>query len=104
MLTIPLQAVPSQTLAVQLGPQSCNINVYQKLTGLYLDLYVNSILIIGGVLCENLNVIVRSIYLGFIGDLTFIDNAGTEDPDYTGLGGRYSLIYIEASDLPAGIG
>ena len=78
--------------------------VYQKLYGLFIDLYVGGVLIIGGVLCENLNRIVRSLYLGFVGDLTFIDNEGTSDPTYDGLGARYSLAYLEAADLAPGEG
>jgi len=101
MLIVPLQAIPSQGITVTLGNQVCQINVYQKFTGLYLDLYVNNVLIIGGVLCQNLNRIVRSVYLGFIGDLAFIDNEGSGNPNFTGLGSRYSLAYIEASDLAA---
>lgn len=103
-LIIPVQAVPSQTLAVTLAGQGCQIELYQKTTGLYCNLYINNVLIIGGVICENLNRIVRSLYLGFIGDLCFLDNQGSTDPVYTGLGTRYSFIYLEASDLPAGTG
>jgi hypothetical protein len=99
MLEIPLQPVPSQTLQIQLAGQSCTIDVYQKRTGLYINLYVSNALIIGGVLCENLNRIVRSLYLGFIGDLAFVDNQGSDDPVFTGLGTRFSLIYLETSDL-----
>ena len=99
MLIVPLQAVASQTVAVQLAGQNCQINVYQKSTGLYCDLYVNGSLIIGGVICQNLNNIVRDLSLGFIGDLAFIDTQGSSDPDYTGLGGRFSLAYLELSDL-----
>ena len=49
MQIIPLQAVPSQTLNVNLNNQACTINVYQKSTGLFIDLLVNDALIIGGV-------------------------------------------------------
>jgi hypothetical protein len=94
---IPLQAVPNQTLFVQLNGQDCQINVYDKQGIIYLDLYVSNTLIIGGVICQNLNPIVRSVYLGFDGDLAFIDNAGDEDPFYTGLGTRFSLTYLEVS-------
>ena len=104
MEIIPLRAVPSQVLTVTLGGQACQIAVYQKITGLYIDLYVNNALIIGGVICENLNRIVRSIYLGFIGDLAFIDNQGNDDPVYTGLGTRFSLAYLSVNDLPPGVG
>lgn len=101
MQIIPLIPVPSQKLEITLGNQTCQIEVYQKSTGLYLNLSVNNALIIGGVICQNLNRIVRSTYLGFIGDLAFIDNEGSADPVYTGLGNRYSLAYLDASDLIA---
>ena len=99
MLVLPLQPVPSQTFTTTLANQLCQINVYQKATGLFLDLYVSGAPVIYGVLCENLNRIVRNSYLGFVGDLAFFDNQGTDDPVYTGLGSRFSLIYLEAADL-----
>ena len=99
MQTIPLQPVPSQTLAVTLGAQACQINVYQTLYGLFLDLYVAGVLVIGGVLCENDNRIVRSAYLGFAGDLAFNDTQGSADPAFAGLGARYQLLYLSPADL-----
>lgn len=103
MLIVPLQAVPNQTLTISLGDQLCQINVYQKGPNLYLDLLVNNATIIIGTICENLNRLVRSLYLGFSGDLAFIDNQGSDDPLYTGLGptadARFNLAYIEASEL-----
>lgn len=109
MQIIPLNPVPSQTISVSLGGQSCRINVYQKVSGLYLDLFVNGQQIIGGRICENLNRIVRSIYLGFTGDLAFLDQEGSEDPDYTGFGqvsdftqpsgARYLFLYLTPADL-----
>lgn len=103
MQIIPTQAVPSQTLTATLAGQSCKINVYAKSTGLFLDIYVNDALIIGGVICLNGVKIVRDTYLGFIGDLAFFDTQGTDDPVSTGLGSRYELIYLEVADL-AGAG
>jgi hypothetical protein len=99
MLIVPLKAVPSQSLTVVLDGQYTQLNVYQKAFGLFMDVYVNNVLIIGGVICENLNQIVRSVYLDFQGDFTFLDNQGTANPVYTGLGTRYSLVYLEPSDL-----
>lgn len=101
MKVIPLQVVPSQTLTVNLGGQACRINIYQKLTGLYCDLYVNDVLIIGGVICENLNRIVRDAYLGFVGDLAFTDNLGLTDPTYKGFAAQYSFLYLELADMQA---
>lgn len=99
MQIIPLVATPSQTVAVNLAGQNCQINVYQKAFGLFLDLYVNDGLIIGGVICQNRNRIVRSLYLGFQGDLIFLDNQGSADPVYTGLGAQFSLAYLTVADL-----
>lgn len=101
MLIVPLQPTPSQAVSVQLGTQSVNLVVQQRTTGLFIDVFVGTTAIIRSVLCENLNRIVRNAYLGLIGDFTFIDNEGTDDPIYTGLGGRFSLAYLEPSDLPA---
>ena len=96
MLIIPLNAVPSQTLTTNLAGQISQINVYQKFFGLFVDLYVNNVLVIGGVVAEDRNRIVRSIYLGFDGDLAFADTQGTDDPDYTGLGARFQFAYLTA--------
>jgi hypothetical protein len=101
VLEIPVQPVPNQTLQAQLGGQNCRINIAQKNTGLYVDLYVDESLVIGGVIGQNENRIVRSEYLGFIGDLAFVDTRGTTDPVYTGLGSRFKLIYLEETDLPS---
>lgn len=99
MQIIPLLPVPNQTLTVNLDGQICQINLYQRGANVFIDVLVNNVLVIGGVICQNLNRIVRSLYLGFIGDLAFIDNQGSTDPVYTGLGTRYSLAYIEADEL-----
>jgi hypothetical protein len=99
MLSIPLQAVPSQKLSVVLGGQNCQINVFQKSTGMFLDLYLNNSPIITGVLGLDRVKLVRETYLGFIGDLSFVDTQGTSDPVYSGLGSQYQLIYLEASDI-----
>jgi hypothetical protein len=99
MQIIPIQALANQAVNVTLAGQSCRINVYQKLYGLFLDLYVDEALIVAGAPAQNLNRIVRSAYLGFVGDLIFIDTQGADDPTYTGLGTRFHLAYLEASEL-----
>lgn len=103
--TIQIQAVPNQTIAIPEANQNCRLNIYQKTTGLFMDVLVNNAPIILGVLCEDRNRIVRDAYLGFIGDFSFFDTQGNTDPIYTGLGGRYRLLYISADELAVfGIG
>ncbi len=90
---VPLLATPAQTFTASLGEQRTRANIYQKAFGMFVDLYVNDVLIIGGVKAHNLTKIVRDAYLGFIGELYFFDTQGNSDPTYDGLGGRYVLIY-----------
>jgi hypothetical protein len=112
MLIVPVQATPNQTFSVLLGGQSCQITLNTREDGrLYFSLTVNNTdSIVNNVVCENINRLVRYAYLGFIGDFWFLDTEETRDingnvvgadPDYTGLGGRYLLQYIETSDLAA---
>lgn len=87
-----------------LGGQACQVNLYQKSTGLYVDLYVGGILIVAGVLALASNLIVRATYLGFSGDLAFFDtqpgaaallaNMQPDQITYPGLGSRYFLAYL----------
>jgi hypothetical protein len=99
MQTIPLQPTPSQSLSIVLANQNCQINVYQKTTGMFLDLAVSNVAIIDAVICLDRVRMVREKYLGFIGDLAFVDTQGVGDPVYSSLGSRYQLIYLEAADL-----
>lgn len=101
MLIVPTLPVPSQTMQVNLANQICNIDLYQKDSGLFIDLYFQGqdAPVVAGVICENLNRIVRDAYLGFTGDFVFIDSQGTSDPTFDGLGTRFSLAYLSADDL-----
>jgi hypothetical protein len=101
MLIVPVQAVPNQTLSVLLANQVCQITLRTRFYGLFMDVSVNDKPVVHGVICLNWNRIVRSAYLGFVGDLAFWDTQGSDDPAYTGLGSRYLLYYLEKSDLAA---
>lgn len=93
---IPLAAEPSQQVTTTINEQRMTLAVYQKRFGLFVDVYNDNGLVIGGVLAKNLNLIVRSAYLGFAGDLFFYDTQGTSDPDYTGLGDRFIFLYTDS--------
>ncbi|MDV2874490.1 phage baseplate plug protein [Phytobacter diazotrophicus] len=99
MMTVGLQAVKSQTLLVTLGGQQCTIRLIQRESFLYMDLSVNNTPVFQGVPCLYGNKMVRYAYLGFKGDLVFIDSQGESDPSYDGLGGRFILYYIEENEL-----
>lgn len=101
MLIVPLQAIPNQTVTTTLNSQVTQLNVYQTYNGLFIDVYLENTLIIGGVICENQNRIIRSTYLGYSGDFAFLDVQGSNDPDYAGLGTRYFLAYLTEAELAA---
>nr|DAH84765.1 MAG TPA: hypothetical protein [Caudoviricetes sp.] len=101
MLIVPLQAVPNQAARVQLNNQNCQINVYQKDQGLFLDLLVDNAPIVMGVICQRTNRIVRDAYLGFLGDMMWLDTQGANDPEFSGIGARYVLAYLFPDEVAA---
>jgi len=101
MQIVPVQATENQSFQVNLNGQATQLNIYAKSTGLFMDVLVNNALIVSSVICEDHNRIVRDNYLGFVGDLCFIDQHGTNDPEYTGIGSRYLLYYLDSADLAA---
>ncbi len=101
MQIVPIRPLPNQTLQVQLDRQATALRIYQIAYGLFVDVTLNGAAVISGVIAQNLNRIVRSAYLGFAGDLIFVDTQGDADPIYTGLGSRFLLVYLDAADLAA---
>jgi len=96
---IPITDSASQSLNVVLNKQACVINLYQKRTGVYLDLVVDGTQVCLCSLCLNGIPIVKSTYRGFTGNLVFVDQQGISNPDYSGFGDRYLLYYITTDDL-----
>lgn len=91
---IPLSAVPAQTLSIVLAGQNCNISVYTLTTGLYFDLEADGVSICRTMVCRDLaRLLLDRGYRGFVGDFVFVDTQGDDDPDYTGLGTRFLLLY-----------
>lgn len=105
MLLVPTQPLPNQQIQCQLNGQACTLNVYQQPFGLFIDVFVGATQIIAGVICENMNRIVRNSYLGFVGDFAWIDTQApavnlAQDPIYTGLGTRFQLLYLFPTEIP----
>lgn len=118
MQDIPgIGAVPAQTFQAVLNGQNCQFSLYTRTgydfndltlstpdTNLYMDLTVNGTSITVGAICLNeKRLLINRRYLGFVGDLMFIDTQGTKDPEYTGLGTRWQLVYVAPSDIAAAI-
>lgn len=93
---VPLTARPSQVVNITLGEQNCDISVYWKTTGTYFDLSVNGVRLVSCQICRDGVELVNQPYRGFIGNLVFVDTQGTSDPEWSGLGARYKLVYTAA--------
>jgi len=90
---VPTTAAPSQRLSTVLDGQATRVKLTQKSTGLFADVYRNDKLIIAGVRALNDVALVRSPYLGFVGDLMLHNTAGAADPTYDALNTQFLLLY-----------
>lgn len=103
MQTIPVRAVANQAFQCVLGDQNCSIRLFTRHTvdlgnKLYIDLAVNDAQMLNGVLCQDGLMLPYYEYLGFVGGLVFLDMQGDEDPEYTGLGDRWQLVYMDKAE------
>jgi hypothetical protein len=114
MQLIPLTAVPAQSVQAVLNSQSVSIAIYQlgfpPMADLYADIQSNGTPIINCRKCRAFSgaateaapfMLLDSQYWGFQGDLLFLDTEGDEDPQYSGLGSRWQLVYYTPDDLAA---
>lgn len=94
--TVPLKAVPAQSVNVILAGQPCTIALTEIGGRQYLSLSNNGVVICRNVLVVNRSAIVRAAYTGFIGELAAIDTQGDEAPQYGGWGTRWLLAFNDA--------
>lgn len=87
-LSIPLDAVPNQTVQVQIAQETWEVTVETRLGELYLSLGNRT----DGIVL--LNRVCRDRTL-MAGGFFFYDVDGKENPVYTGLGGRYVLVWTD---------
>jgi hypothetical protein len=97
VVTVPLRAIPSQSVNVILAGQPCIIDLRDIGGRQYLSLSLNGTVICRNVLVVNRSAIVRAAYTGFVGDLAAVDTQGDEAPDYTGWGTRWFLAFNDGA-------
>ncbi len=98
MQSVPLQPVPSQSTKVVLGGQNCQILIYQKPQGCFVDINADGVDIVVGIIGRDAVPLVCREYTGFVGNLLFMDTQGSDDPSYEGLGSRFDLVYLTADE------
>lgn len=96
MITIPLSSTPSQLLTIVLSDKLCQMAIYTlgAENKLYIDVSIAGSAIVTCVLCHDRVKLIQLEYLGFPGDLSFVDTQGADDPVYSGLGSRFFLAYL----------
>lgn len=114
MQIVPIAANPNETLQIVLAGQNCSIELrtldgYATTDTVSFDdskPYVAFTLDVSGVSitrtqnCLNRKrLLINRQYLGFVGDFMFVDTQGQDDPQWEGLGTRWVLVYIEATDF-----
>jgi hypothetical protein len=100
MRVVPLAAVPSQTLAIVLDGQNAQIALRQNGSFLYFSLSQDDSPIVTTRICRDRQLLlVDARYRGFKGDFLFVDQQGDTDPTFTGLGARYQLVFVSASEI-----
>lgn len=90
---IPLTATKSQILNIILGGINIRLDLLQRRSGIFMNVWQNDNLIVSNAICLTNTFIVRAPHLGLPGDFAFFDMQGNDDPDYTGLGLRWLLYY-----------
>ena len=68
------------------------------MTMIYCDLTVNGSVLYTGMVCMNNKPIGNYPYLGFVGQIGFVDTQGNTDPICPGLDSRYVLIYVSSGN------
>lgn len=96
---VPLSPVAFQALEVPLSGHVLGVRLQQRSTGLYLSLSLDGVGLIAGLLCQDRTWLVRKSYFGLPGDLVFVDTQGTDDPQWSGLGTRFVLLYEERRNV-----
>ena len=93
-----MQAIPAQFVKFVVGGQSVEMSIYAKSTGLFVDLTVGGVAFMQGVLALDCVPLISRDYMGFVGNLLFIDTQGNNDPTYDELSARYRLIYLTSDE------
>lgn len=115
MEIITLKQEPIQTVNVTLYQQDVSIKLYQMPSMMYIDVTSDGKVLVLGIPCASFTKLIRYSYLGFQGDLFFVDydstakpietvmlngvEINTEAPNFSQLGTRFDLYYFSPDDM-----
>lgn len=93
MLFIPIKPIPAQVLSVVLSQQRCTITLQLRGNHLYFSLEVDGIQTVRNRIVRDRVTLSGDECLGLAGQIYMADTQGKSDPEYTGLGSRWLLMY-----------
>lgn len=92
-VSIPIAATANQSFSCRLDGKNAQITLTTTQHGLFADVVYDGTAVALGRLCLDRVDINPNRYLGLPQFLGFVDLQGTQDPDFTGFGTRYLLVY-----------
>ena len=92
-LSIPIKPIPAQVLIVVLSQQRCTITLQLRGDNLYFSLDVDGTQTVRNRIIRDRATLSGDAYLGLVGQIYMADTQGKSDPEYTGLGSRWLLMY-----------
>lgn len=102
ILEIPVRATPNQSFQVLLEGQNCTIRLYSRaiedIEHLFMDLAIDQTVIFAGVICQDMERLKLYPIWPFSGQLVFVDMNGDDEPEWSGLGERWKLLYLTKED------
>ena len=90
ILTFPLDPYPNQTVSAVINNSRWAVQLLTRLGRLYATVGNDE----DGVIVRN-RVCLDRIFI--TRNLVFVDQAGSQDPEYSGLGNRYQLVWTDES-------
>jgi len=99
MLTIPINTLPYQVIKTNVLNQYVVIRLYWKNVGLFADVAWDGQDLSLGTIVRNKVPLIKKHYTEFVGNFIIFDTQGQSDPEYTELGSRYVLIYLNGEEI-----
>jgi hypothetical protein len=64
----------------------------------FVDISVEDVDVVVSVIARDAVPLMCREYVGFVGNILFIDTQGSDDPSYEGMGSRFTLNYLTAAE------
>lgn len=98
MQKIPLSTNPNQQFSCVLDDQNCTITIKQNGARVYASLSVDQESVFDSQFCRDRVLLPTFSTIKFNGHLAFVDTRSKSNPDYTGFGDRFILVFLSEGE------